>query len=230
MKRLLVTFGDSWTFGSELDKPYQENWTAQMSKMLDCGHVNMSVPASSIGHLTVQLFDFLKQHHDSKLIFMVGLSGTTRYLSYCNAKNEFINITPEAVYCTQNINPNGKPPEHLPHMGELSKQIYRLVEHVEYNRFLMTQTMFLFQNYCKLNNIDLIFFSYFDYLEPSDIIYKTKLYPISITKALTNREYSIPEIRDNEYFKDTLFHPNAMGHTKIAEILYEFYTKNYPRD
>ena len=230
MKPLLVTFGDSWTFGSELDKPSQENWSAQISKMINCDHVNMSVPASSIGHLTVQLFDFLKQKHDSKLIFMVGLSGTTRYLSYCNAKNEFVNITPEAVYCTQNINPNGRPPEHLPHMGELSKQTYRLVEHVEYNRFLLTQTMFLFQNYCKLNDIDLIFFSYFDYLEPSDIIDKTKLYPISITKALTGHEYSLPDVRESEYFSGKLFHPNINGHSKIAEILYEFYTKNYSRN
>jgi hypothetical protein len=230
MKKLLVTFGDSWTFGSELDMPSNENWTAQVSKMLDVEHVNMSTPASSIGHLTVQLFEFLKQHRDSKLIFMVGLSGTTRYLSYSNGKNEFVNITPEAVYATRNIKSSGQPPEHLPYMGELAMYTYRLVEHVEYNRFLLTQVMFLFQNYCKLNDIDLIFFSYFDYLEPSDIVDKTYLYPMSITKALTGSEYSLPDIRENEYFEGKLFHPNTKGHTKIAEIIYEFYTKHYPRN
>jgi hypothetical protein len=228
MKKLLVTFGDSWTFGSELDKPAQQNWTAQISKALDCDCVNMSTPASSIGHLTVQLFDFLKHENSSDKIFMIGLSGTTRYLSYSNNKDQFVNITPEAVYCTQDIKPTGQPPENLDYMKLLAKQTYQLVEHVTYNRFLLTQTLFLFEHYCKQNNIPYIFFSYFDYLAPLPIIDKTKLYPTSITKALIGAEYSIPEIRNNEYFTGKLFHPNELGHIKIAELLHEFYTKVYP--
>lgn len=227
MKKTLVTFGDSWTFGSELDKPSQQNWTAQISKLFDCDTVNMSVPASSIGHLTVQLFDFLQQSNTQDKIFMIGLSGTTRYLSYSNSKDQFVNITPEAVYCTQDIKPTGQPPENLDYMNLLAKQTYQLVEHVNYNRFLLTQTLFLFENYCKQNNIPYIFFSYFDYLAPLPIVDKTKLYPTSITKALSGAEYSIPEIRNNEYFTGKLFHPNEQGHVKIAELLYEFYTKIY---
>jgi lysophospholipase L1-like esterase len=51
-------------------------------------------------------------------------------------------------------------------------------------------------------------------------------YPTTITKALTGTEYSVPEVRENQYFQNKLFHPNEQGHKKIAEILLEFYERN----
>jgi len=62
------------------------------------------------------------------------------------------------------------------------------------------------------------------------MIAKDYVYPTTITQALTGTEYSIPAIRENEYFKDKLFHPNHAGHQRIAEILRDFYDKLYPRD
>ena len=103
MKTKIVSFGDSWTFGSELDRPQEQCWLAQLANMLNADYVNQSVPASSIGHLVVQLFDFIQKNKTGNQTFFVGLSGITRYLSYSNLENQFVNITPEAVYSTQNI-------------------------------------------------------------------------------------------------------------------------------
>jgi hypothetical protein len=61
-KTLLVAFGDSWTFGSELDIPREDPWVKHVANTLGIEYVNMGVPASSIGHTTVQLFDFIKQY------------------------------------------------------------------------------------------------------------------------------------------------------------------------
>jgi hypothetical protein len=227
MKLLLVGFGDSWTFGSELDRPQEQSWVAQLSTMLDAEHINMGTPASSIEHTVVQLFDFVKQdYRDYKKIFMVGLSGSTRYLTYSNQLKEFVNITPEANYRTGNIQKTGQPPDVVTEFSTLAGELYRMVECAEYNQFLIDRTLFLFDNYCKQNNIDVVYFSYFD---PVATDIDVALYPTTITRALTGAEYNLPEIRNSKYFAGKLFHPNIVGHTRIAEILKDFYDQKYPR-
>jgi len=229
MKKLLVTFGDSWTYGSELDKPSEQNWTSTVGKYLLAETLNLGCPASSIGHLAVQLFQYVDQvekYKEYKKIFMIGLTGTTRHLSYSNTLKEFINITPEANYRTNNIHTSGRPPEIVKELDKLSIEMYKVVECVEYNKYILKQTMMLFQNYCEINSIDTIFFSYFDYLPMND--FKINYYPESLTKTLTGNEYTLPDIRENQYFSGKLFHPNELGHIKIAELLHEFYTKVYP--
>lgn len=235
MKEIIVGFGDSWTFGSELDRPSEQCWLSQLATTMDADSYNMSTPASSIGHLTVQLFNFIQQNpkfENNKLIFMVGLTGLTRYLSYSNSKKQFVSITPEAVYCTEGIHTSGRPPEHLPFMDTLAKQTYTLTEDSKYNEFLVVQQIFQFQQFCNYNEIDCIFFSYFDmpvFDNYKHMIVKDLVYPITITQALTGKEYSIPAIRENEYFTGKLFHPNVNGHQRIAELLREFYDQKYPR-
>jgi lysophospholipase L1-like esterase len=232
MKKLIVGFGDSWTYGSELEFPQQQCWVTQVANLVNADYKNLGTPASSIGYLTNQLFDFIKQKpNDCKIIFMVGLTGLTRYLSYSNALQEFINITPEANYRTTNIPVNGRPPDIVIEFGTLASEMYRMVECVEYNQFIATQAVALFQNYCSRCNIDVIFFSYFDLCTFDSALVDTSLiYPTTLTYALTGQEYDIPKIRDNEYFQGKLFHPNKQGHTKIAELLKDFYDTNYSRD
>lgn len=229
MKTLLVGFGDSWTFGSELDRPEEQSWVTQLATKLDADYINLGTPASSIEHTVVQLFDFISNYtdyQDYKKIFAVGLTGLTRYLSYSNRLREFVNITPEAIYRTGDIHQSGRPPDVVKEFSTLAGEMYRMVECQDYNLFKTNQTIFTFENYCQLNNVDVIFFSYFDY----PTIKNHLLYPMSITQALTGKEYSIPEIRDNEYFAGKLFHPNMRGHTRIAELLKDFYDQKYTRN
>lgn len=232
MKKLIVGFGDSWTFGSELDFPRDNPWLVQMANAMDADYVNMATPASSIGHLAVQLFDFIQQdtYPGHKKIFMVGLSGLTRYLSYSNQLNEFVNITPEANYRTSNIHHSGCPPEVVPEFRALANEMYRSVESAEYNNFIATQIVFMFQQYCINHNINVVFFSYFDLpVLDNNIIDADLVYPTTITYALAGQEYELPAIRNNKYFEGKLFHPNIKGHTRIAELLKEFYDQKYPR-
>lgn len=232
MKQLLVAFGDSWTFGSELDKPQLDAWPQLVANKMGAKLLNLGTPASSIGHLSVQLFNFLDQYptyEKYKTIFMVGLTAQSRYLSYSNASNEFVNITTEAVYSTSDIKPTGEPPEDIGHLSGVKELHYRLVDHPNYSEFLAAQTIFLFQqvanNYC----IDTLFFSYFDKinLQKYSFINQHFILPTTITNTLTGQEYKIPDIRDNVYFKNKLFHPNEQGHQAIADLLLDFYEKNY---
>lgn len=235
-KQLLVAFGDSWTFGSELDIPREDPWVKHLADSLGVEYVNMGVPASSIGHTIVQLFNFIKQYpnfKEYKLIFMIGLTAPSRYLSYNNQDKEFINITSEAPYSTSNIHFTGRPPECVTHMNEYALLTYKQVEDGEYSEFLGVQTIFQFQQFCFNNNIDCLFFSYFDKLVTDNYGYMLQhdlIYPETITHALTGKEYDLPDVRENQYFKGKLFHPNQLGHTKIAELLKEFYDQKYSRN
>ncbi len=232
MKTLLVAFGDSWTFGSELETPQVSSWPFIVANKLNAELINLGTPASSIGHLMIQLFQFvnqIKNYKECKIIFMVGLSGRSRYLSYFNDLNEFVNITPEAVYRTGDIKPTGQPPGDILEMLPYKGIHYRYVDSEEYSNFIVAQTLFSFQSFAKLNNIDSIYFSYFDYPDLTGqlaAIDTNLLYPETITKSLTGAEYAIPDIRENIYFQNKLFHPNMLGHQRIAEILLEFYERN----
>jgi hypothetical protein len=231
MRKLLVAFGDSWTFGSELDKPQQDAWPQLVANKIGAGLVNLGTPASSIGHLTVQLFNFLDQYpnyKDYQTIFMVGLTAQSRYLSYSNASDEFVNITPDAVYRTGDIRPTGQSPEDIGHLLGVKELHYKLVDHKNYSKFLATQVVFLFQQFTNHNNIDAIFFSYFDQLNLDQyFIDKHTILPETITKLISGQDYAVPAIRDNFYFKHKLFHPNEHGHQAIADLLLDFYEKNY---
>ena len=232
MKRPLVTFGDSWTFGSELHAPQLHSWPALVADSLGASLINLGTPASSIGHLVVQLFQFVDQmslYTDYKIIFMVGLSGRSRYLSYFADLEEFVNITPEAVYRTGDIKPTGQPPNNVLELLPYKGIHYRYVDSEKYSNFIVAQTLLLFQNFTKLNNINSIYFSYFDYPNLTDyrnIINCDLIYSETITKTLTGTEYVIPDIRDNIYFQNKLFHPNEQGHRAIANLLLKFYEKN----
>ena len=236
MKTLIVGFGDSWTYGSELDRPAEQNWLAHLGRKHNADILNLSCPASSIDHLNVQLFDYINQsdkYQDYKKIFMVGLSGPTRYLTYSNQLHEFINITPEANYRTGNIHQSGRPPEVVREYNTLANEMYKIVECREYNSFLAAKTVFAFQNYCKTNGIDCLFFSYFeavDWTAYQQILDMQTILNNTVTYALTGQEYILPDITTHQFFLGKLFHPNQQGHIKIAEILNAIYSERYTRD
>lgn len=234
MSKLLVGFGDSWTFGSELDIPYEQSWVAQLANSLDCEFINLGTPASSRGHLVVQLFEWINlssKYKDYKKIFMIGLTGQSRYLSYSNQLNEFVNITPNLVYrTTQPLPPpgrppTGQPPDTVPELEDLARVTYQHTDCESWSNFVTAQTLFAFQQYCKLNQITNRYFCYFDtvdLLDYANIVDIKSIYPTSITKALTGRDYEHQTTMKHECFEGKLFHPNLLGHQRIAQILYEF--------
>lgn len=233
MSLLLVGFGDSWTFGSELDIPHEQSWVAQLAKKLDCEFINLGTPASSRGHLVVQLFNWIgisDRYHDHKKIFMVGLTGQSRYLSYSNQLDEFVNITPNLVYRSQQPEPppgrppTGQPPDTVTDLEILARVTYQHVDCQSFRNFNTVQTIFIFQNYCALHDINSRYFSYFDAIDIKGyehVIDTQTLCSESITHMMTGQDYVLPDTMSHPYFQGKLFHPNMDGHQRIAEILHE---------
>ena len=225
MNKMLVGFGDSWTFGSELDRPASQCWLYQLSNLVGCPSINKGTPASSIGHLSIQLFDFIKNntYNDYHKIFMVGLTGSTRYLSYSNRLEEFVNITPEANYRTGDLHHSGKPPDTVQDFNIISSETYRRVQHTQWDTFLAAQTIFQFQQYCTNQNITCYFFSYFDQFDFSsytDVIDTTVIHPTTITRSITGMDYTNKDVMKHPCFEGKISHPNIYGHEQIAKLLY----------
>lgn len=231
MKTLLVGFGDSWTVGAELPDPPNQNWVVQIAKRLNAEYINLGTSGTGVEHLLVQLFDFLKtkeQYADYKLVFMVGMSGASRYLSYSNERKEFISITPNACYRTTDIDPGGKPPEVANDFVNISYNMYTVVDCAEYNSFITAKTIFAIQNYCKNNHIDCIFFSFWETPDMSGYPIDTNyVCPTPMTELLTGMSMG-PELLNHEYFVGNMFHPNLAGQTKMSELIYDYYISTYP--
>jgi hypothetical protein len=238
MKTLLVGFGDSWTFGAELPDPSKQNWVVQMADKLGTEYVNCGTCGSSVGHLILQLFSFVKiskQYSDYKKIFIVGLTSPTRYLSYSNRDKEFVNITTGGVYLTSDYEGKleGRPPVTTNNLDSLPYAMYSCVESPEYSSFTVAQTVFSFQEYCKNNNIDCVFFSYWDAanLEGySDVIDTTKVYPGTLVSEMTGIDFYDPKLLSHPYFVGNAHHPNLAGQTRMTEIIYDYYISTYPRN
>lgn len=231
MKTLLVGFGDSWAVGAELPDPPNQNWVVQVATRLGAEYINLGTSGTGVEHLMVQLFKFLqtKERYDGyKIIFMVGLSGTSRYLSYCNTRKEFISITPNACYRTTDIDPGGRPPDVANNFTNIAYNIYSMVDCAEYNNYVAAKTVFAIQQYCKNNDIDCIFFSFWespDFLGyPIDTKYVCKT---PMTELLTNMPIC-DEIQKHPYFVGNMFHPNLAGQTKMSELIYDYYISTYP--
>lgn len=231
MKTLLVGFGDSWTIGAELPDPPNQNWVVQVANRLNAEYINLGTSGTGIEHLMVQLFKFLQvkeQYADYKIVFMVGLSGASRYLSYSNQRNEFISITPNACYRTTNIDPGGAPPEVANDFTSIAYNIYNDVDCPGYNNFIAAKTVFSIQQYCKNADIDCIFFSFWE--SPDFAGYPVDTAYICET-PMTELLAGLPignEILKHPCFIGNMFHPNLTGQTKMSDLIYEYYLSAYP--
>lgn len=215
MKSLLVTFGDSWTYGSELDDPGTQSWTALLGK--DYTDVyNLGVPASSIGHIPVMLDSLLlnvnlKQY--DKKTFVFGLTSQSRYLMHDNVRNKFVNVTSEAVYYTDVISKN-RPPEVVEHMNPFSWDFYRMVDSNMLQVHNASQTVAFLQGWCLQNDVQDVYVSYFENQNFNQFVDLSKVIDSGLAIGL---KYS-------EFRK----HPDEHGHAEIAERIKKFICTRYP--
>lgn len=215
MKSLLVTFGDSWTYGSELENPETESWTALLGK--DYTDVyNLGVPASSIGHIPVMLDSLLLNvnlNQYDKKTFVFGLTSQSRYLMHDNVRNKFVNVTSEAVYYTDVIS-NNRPPEVVEHLNDFAWDFYRRVDSDKFQVHNASQTVAFLQGWCNQNNVQDVYLSYFENQNFNQFVDIKKVINNGLALQLLNVMHG--------------HHPDANGHKQIADIVREFICKRYP--
>ena len=215
MKTLLVTFGDSWTYGSELDSPETESWTALLGQDYTDVH-NLGVPASSIGHIPVMLDSLLLNinlNSYDKKTFVFGLTSQSRYLMHDNVRNKFVNVTSEAVYYTDIVSKN-RPPEVVEHMNSFSWDFYRKVDSPALQVHTNSQVVAFLQGWCLQNDVQDVYLSYFENQNFNQFVNLDKIIDGGLA---VGTKYSL--------FRK---HPDAAGHKEISEKIKSFICKRYP--
>jgi hypothetical protein len=215
MKSLLVTFGDSWTYGSELEDPETQSWTALLGKEYTDVY-NLGVPASSIGHIPVMLDSLLLNvnlRQYEKKVFVFGLTSPSRYLMWDNVRNKYVNVTSEAVYYTDVISKN-RPPEVVEHLNPFSWEFYKRIDSDTYQIQQVSQTVAFLQGWCLKNGVQDVYLSYFENQNFNQFVDLSKMIDGGLAIGLKYSAFSQ--------------HPDEHGHAEIAERIGNFICKRYP--
>jgi hypothetical protein len=206
----LFVFGDSWAWGSELGQPEKERFTFLLSKELNVTEKNYGVPGSSLFEINykvltkapVNAFVIVIIPPDSRISTIkdgYAFSTVDRYSEFYKifSKNN------ELDYFNWNHN--------------------LLIDSICHNLAVNKNKFLLIKNYGKVN------------LLPFNEKWKNNILPNSLHSILNAvkpnfpgssnifEDWDGPESNDfsGKYFEGCLFHPNMLGHQKIAEIVRE---------
>ena len=208
----LLSFGDSWAYGSELPEN-SKTYNQIIADNFKISHTCYAVQATSTEHLLIQLKTaIIKEATLTNSLAIFTLTSPTRSIYFDN------NI-PKEIYIRN---------EDL-----ISKNYFKYHWSDELDYLKLNTVILALQKICKEYSIQDYYvcgFSRVDIDYPG--IDTTKIYnrgknhlagllncqnPVNI---LNNMDFSID--RDNPYIFPNISHPNQLGHTKIAEVLYSW--------
>jgi hypothetical protein len=200
----LVTFGDSWPAGAELDsegKTYGEI----LSKLLDLNFENYAQPATSNGHMILQLKQYIDNHEDVKgdtAIFFITSPTRSIYIDYDNLPHE---IYPWADTSK----------------GDQAYYYYKFFHTPAQEKFNLNTWILSLQRICdyvKLNDYYVVGWSDFKFDFPG--IDTTKIYAKTCAEMFgVSGEHEFTLASESMYVKPNNDHPNQKGHQLIAETL-----------
>lgn len=240
MKKLIVTFGDSWPAGMELQDPEIESFGAQLMRSIGYDEfINFGEPASSIDHMVVQMLRFEKvvdqyQGYDKLMVF--DCTQTGRHLFFDFSAQEFVRQGELHVI-----------DEVYPHMRPVVKTMLAQMDFTVYNNFCAGRSVVWLQNHCKTQGYKFLFIKHlqdfpsseFDSLIEWDHFYNqgrdicrdfcAEAYPGSSWVDFNWQEVKYGQRIEDEstrskFFQGTEWHPNALGHelkAKKLEMLYD---------
>lgn len=214
----LLIFGDSWTYGDELQK-HEAPYGTLLARQLGIDNIrNYSAPGTSIGHLILQLQAAMQDHAHAhcKKIAVFFLSGQERYMCYHDDKILNLNIRGPRIN-----------PENDPQMAELVNHMYYKYFYSDQMRdFYMNTNILTLQSMCRYHGIDDYYIAGWQLFDFWPEVDRERIYDRGQTscRELLNMEFDNRDgvVFDNVYFSPNRAHPNQLGHQKIADCLYDW--------
>jgi hypothetical protein len=220
MTKTIVSFGDSFVFGSE----QQDNndgalgWAGRVAKKLGCRYHTSSVPGCGNDHIARQIYSWFSDNTASDTLAIINWTWMSRWDFYIVEHETWITLGPTCV------------PEKLKDLVEYTQandmiDFYktRANSSIVWNKFRNLQTMYAVQTYLKQKNINAIQ-TYMDYLmfdqdchAPDYILELQAL----VRPSLTNFEGRnfVDWSRDNEFaVTDPGWHPLEEAHSAACEL------------
>lgn len=201
--RNLVTFGDSWPAGEELQFPNVDSFPAKIAEYLEINSLNLSVPGTSADQAVHRLLGYQPEHDWADTLVLFCLTGITRSI-YFNKTD-------------QEIHPRSSDP--------VSRAYYKYIHSDELDQFNRIRNILTVQQYCQFKGCKVLFVNNWDELTNNYSIDSSLFYNKTLTKILNinsnidKTEFGWHGLRQHQYIQPNLSHPNVSGHLTIANEL-----------
>lgn len=201
--KTLVTFGDSWPAGAELQHNEQP-FGKLLADRLGCNFVNCAEPATAIDNLIFQLDNYIKSSKIHNTVAVFFLTDMSRAVVYKDKKLSQVQPLYEDQWYLQYLY-SEELSTFRANVAVLALQQMCTVAGIE-DRYVMGWTRFP------------IMFSGIDLNKIYDQGRTTCLNLFGGADGDTNYIYH----KDNQYIRPNQDHPNQLGHQCIADTLYEW--------
>jgi hypothetical protein len=205
MAKQLVTFGDSWPAGAEL-QDLTLRFPDVIANQLNLTSLNLSQCSTSIDHAVLEFLNFIKNNNYQDSVVLFCITAVER--------NIYFN--------------NGNPCELHPTRNDLeSLNYYAHIYSQELGEFNRVKNILLVQELCQRFQLPVFFVCNWNNLPTNNLInidnfYKKSLVEIlNIPNAESNKNFFEERTR-SKYIKPNQGHPNVQGHNLIATELFHW--------
>lgn len=237
MARYLLAFGDSWTYGAELEPSMREFecYAGHLGRMLPADHVlNFSEVGSGLANLHLQLdralaslrLKITNRAHQFVAVFF--LSGRERFMLF-DENGEFAHLTAPGVI----IRPGQR--ERREHFESIYRFYYRNIHSDQADLLSVNTNLLALQARCRYHQFEDYYISGWEKLDIWPEIDKTKIYGSgqqTCADILGIRQDQLGELHvsGNRYIVPKGSHPTPEGHALIAQTLNDMIRSRQAQD
>ena len=217
----ILSFGDSWCYGFELDKPKTECYTHLLSEKVNSEYINYGFNGNSFSKITNEILT--KQINKNDFI-LVCIPPDIRFIGEDKNGNLI------SLYSDDSINSC----EFIQKQMNYYKEV--IVNYKNFSSYFQLLNLYSLQNYLSDLQVNFLFFVNYgniDYkfkfngkIDKSNFLINKSLTnflggnDLTLTPSKLNTDNIETSIFKSKYFKGNLNHPNKEGHEKIADLIY----------
>ena len=212
---VLLGFGDSWTYGSDLDHSCEKNYITLLAEHFGIESINCSRTGASIPHFILQINKFIKTryHPNNRYHAVFFLTAQERTFVYNNDRTEDFSpgvVTDDSAYDAR------------------CESYYKNIYSHQLGTFNLNVTILALQQICSIYKIKDYYAAGWQEIELWPQIDLTKFFangrPITTVFRPDNQFKSLHDlaVELNPYIMHAHCppgHPNQQGHAKIAQSL-----------
>jgi lysophospholipase L1-like esterase len=220
MRKLLLSFGDSWTYGAELPEADREqlNFTAQLANLLQIDQINnFGEVGSSISHLQIQLRNAINDGqipiNQAETTAVFFLTGQERFLFF-DHRGEFANLTASGYIA--------RPLQYdlRDQFDKIYNFYYKNIHSTAADIITLNINLLALQAICQEYNIKDYYISGWEKLKLWPEVNTSRIYALGQQHCgdLLNLDHNF---KNDQYIVPWGTHPNAVGHKLIAQALFD---------
>lgn len=219
----IISFGDSWCYGYELDNPEKECYTHLLSEKVNIDYKNFGENANSFAKICNQILTH-KYNFSKDNFVLICIPPDIRYIGE-GPNGEFI-----PLFTCNAKHPNKFIEKQFNYYNDI------IINYKNWHSYFQLLNLFCIQEYLTNIKANFLFFTNYgsiDYtfkfngkIDKSNFLIKDSLTTflggndLSLTPSKLNTDLIKSSIFTGHYFENNHSHPNSKGHKKIADLIY----------